>query len=241
MPVAAAKTLTRPTVFDDLVNALVSAMPASARTLLVVCAVALSMAGAASCTNTVNGNGVRSVPGFDDDSRSPVDVDGVLLEQSQMRAITGAGEDLTVIPSMDGKLPVDIDQMVDAVPPPCQWYFAETQTFGPDVEEFHKTTYQDPPDGALISQGAAAYRDPGTARRAFDGLVGLMDQCDSTPMGPKLVGEWTSTDDSVQSRTGNCGRDYRLKSVVLVEVTSCTFPDSVADIVLTNIMKKVPS
>jgi hypothetical protein len=241
MPVAAAKTLTRPTVFDDLVNALVSAMPASARTLLVVCAVALSMAGAASCTNTVNGNGVRSVPGFDDDSRSPVDVDGVLLEQSQMRAITGAGEDLTVIPSMDGKLPVDIDQMVDAVPPPCQWYFAETQTFGPDVEEFHKTTYQDPPDGALISQGAAAYRDPGTARRAFDGLVALMDQCDSTPMGPKLVGEWTSTDDSVQSRTGNCGRDYRLKSVVLVEVTSCTFPDSVADIVLTNIMKKVPS
>jgi hypothetical protein len=216
-------------------------MPASARTLLVVCAVALSMAGAVSCTHTVTGNAVRSVPGFDDESRSPVDVDGVLLEQSQMRAITGAGEDLTVIPSMDGKLPVDIDQMVDAVPPPCQWYFAETQTFGPDVEEFHKTTYQDPPDGALISQGAAAYRDPGTARRAFDGLVELMNRCDSTPMGPTLVGEWASTDDSVQSRTGNCGRDYRLKSVVLVEVTSCTFPDSVADIVLTNIMEKVPS
>jgi hypothetical protein len=216
-------------------------MPASARTLLVVCAVAVSMAGTVSCTHTVEGNAVRSVPGFDDDSRSPVDVDGVLLEQSQMRAITGAGEDLTVIPSMDGKLPVDIDQMVDAVPPPCRWYFAETQTFGPDVEEFHKTTYQDPPDGALISQGAAAYRDPGTARQAFDGLVALMDQCDSTPMGPKLVGEWTSTDDSVQSRTGNCGRDYRLKSVVLVEVTSCTFPDSVADIVLANIMQKVPS
>jgi hypothetical protein len=34
------------------------------------------------------------LPGIDDDSRSPVDVDGVLLEQSQMRAITGAGESL---------------------------------------------------------------------------------------------------------------------------------------------------
>jgi hypothetical protein len=215
-------------------------MPASVRTLLVVCSVAMSMAGTTSCTHTVTGSAVRSAPGLDDGSQSPVDVDGVLLEQSQMRAITGAGEDLTVIPSMDGKLPVDIDQMADAVPPPCQWYFAETQTFGPDVEEFHKTTYQDPPKGALISQGAAAYRDSDTARRAFDGLVELMDRCDSTPMGPTLVGEWTSTDDSVRSRTGNCGRDYRLKSVVLVEVTSCTFPDSVADIVLTNIMAKVP-
>ena len=26
-----------------------------------------------------------------------------------------------------------------------------------------------------------------------------------------------------------CGRDYRLKSVVLVEVTFCAFPDSVPD------------
>jgi hypothetical protein len=31
-----------------------------------------------------------------------------------------------------------------------------------------------------------------------------------------------------------------LKSVVLVEVTFCTFPDSVPDIVMTNIMEKVP-
>jgi hypothetical protein len=211
-------------------------MPATAKTLLVVCAVAISVA----CSHTVTGDAVRAVPGIDDDSRSPVDVDHVLLEQSQMRAITGAGEDLTMVPSMDGKLPVDIDQMVDAVPPPCQWYFAETQTFGPDVEEFHKTTYQDPPDGALISQGAAAYRDAGTARRAFDGLVGRMDRCHSTPMGPKLVGQWGSTRDSVQTRTGTCGRNYRVKSVVLVEVTFCTFPDSVPDIVLTNIMAKVP-
>lgn len=215
-------------------------MPTSAKALLMMCAVATSIAGTVSCTHTVTGSAVRAVPGLDDQSRSPVDVDGVLLEQAQMRAITGAGEDLTVIPSMDGKQPVDIDVMADAVPPPCRWYFAETQTFGRDVEEFHKTTYQDPPEGALISQAAAAYRDAGTARRVFDGLVELMGQCKSTPMGPTLVGEWISTDDSVQSRTGNCGREYRLKSVVLVEVTSCTFPDSVADIVMTNIMAKVP-
>ncbi|MDT5263672.1 MAG: hypothetical protein QOI90_298 [Mycobacterium sp.] len=216
-------------------------MPASARRLLVGCAVALSMAGTMSCTHTVGGSAVRSVPGFDDDSRSPVDVDGVLLEQSQMRAITGAGEHLTVIPTMDGKLPVDIDQLADTAPPPCRWYFAETQTFGPEVEEFHKTTYQDPPDGALISQGAAAYRDPDTARRAFDGLVELVHGCDSTALGPRFVGEWTATGDSMQTRTGSeCGRDYRLKSVVLVEVTFCAFPASVPDIVLTNIMAKVP-
>lgn len=208
--------------------------------MLAVCAVALGVAGTTSCTHTVTGSAVLAAPGADARSHSPVDVDAVLLDQSQMRAITGAGGDLTVIPSMDGKQPVDIDQMADAVPPPCRWYFAETQTFGPDVEEFHKTTYQDPPKGALISQGAAAYRDAGSARRAFDGLVDQMGQCGSTPVGPKLVGELTSTDDSAKTRTGNCGRDYQLKSVVLVEVTYCTFPGSVSDIVLTNIVAKVP-
>jgi hypothetical protein len=216
-------------------------MPASARTLLVVCAVALSMAGAVSCMHTVTGSAVRAVPGIDDDSRSPVDVDDVLLEQSQMQAITGAGEDLTVVPTMDGKQPVDIEPLIETAPPPCQWYFAETQTFGPEVEEFHKTTYQDPPDGAVISQGAAAYRDPGTARRAFDGLVERVKACYSTATGPTFVAEWTATRDSVQTRTGSqCGREYRLKSVALVEVTFCAFPASVPDIVMTNIMAKVP-
>jgi hypothetical protein len=209
--------------------------------LLVGCAAALLAVGTTSCTHTVTGSAVRSPPGIDDDSRSPIDVDGVLLEQSQMRAITGAGDNLTVIPTMDGKLPVDIDVLADSVPPPCRWYFAETQTFGPDVEEFHKTTYQDPPDGALISQGAAAYRDPDTARHAFDQLVDLLGGCDSTSVGQTFVGEWAATGDSVQTRTGSeCGRDYRLKSVVLVEVTFCSFPESVPDIVLTNIMAKVP-
>jgi hypothetical protein len=190
----------------------------------------------------VGGNAVRSLPGIDDDSRSPVDVELLMLDQSQMRAITGAGDDLTIIPSMDGKVPVDIDQLAKTAPPQCQWVFEESQTFGRNFEEFHKTTFQNPPRGGLISQGAAAYRDPPTARRAFDGLVALIDACASTTSGPMFVGEWRATPDSVQMRRGNgCGRDYRVKDVVLVEVTSCAFPDSVPDIVMTNILAKVPN
>ena len=220
-------------------------MPGSARrspacgwfALVTACAAVLVTA----CTNTITGAAVRAVPGIDDDSRSPVDVDVVLLEQAQMRAITGAGDDLTVIPSMDGKRPVDVDGLLDSASTQCRWFFAETQTFGTDVEEFHKTTYQDPPDGALISQGAAAYRDPATARRAFDGLAGLVADCESTASGPLLVGDSTSTEESLQLRAGACGRDYRVKSVVLVEVTFCRFPPSVPDIVMTNLLAQIPS
>jgi hypothetical protein len=212
-------------------------MPVSARRF-VWCVTAALVAG---CTQTVTGQAVRSTPGIDDDSLSPVDVETVMLDQSQMRAITGAGEDLTVIPSMDGKVQVDIEQLAENTPPQCEWIFAETQTFGPDVEEFHKTTFQNPPRGGLISEGAAAYRDPATARSAFDDLVDLVDGCGSTPLGPMFVGEWSATPESVQMRPGNgCGRNYRLKNVVLVEVTSCAFPGSVADIVMTNILAKVP-
>jgi len=196
----------------------------------------------AGCSHTVEGRALRSVPGLDAESQSPVDVETVMLDQSQMRAITGAGDDLTIVPSMDGKIPVDIDQLAKTTPPQCKWIFEESQTFGPDVEEFHKTTFQNPPDGGLISEGAAAYLDPAAARRAFDDLVGLVDGCRSTPLGPMFVGEWSATPDSVQMRPGNgCGRDYRVKNVVLVEVTACQFPDSVPGIVMTNILAKVPN
>ncbi len=196
----------------------------------------------AGCAQTVTGSAVRAVPGIDDESLSPLDVDTIMLDQAQMRAITGAGEDLTVIPSMDGKIPVDIDHFAESTPPQCQWIFAETQTFGPDVEEFHKTTFQHPPGGGLISQGAAAYRDADTARRAFDDLVMRADGCRTTPLGPMFVGEATITPDSLQTRTDNgCGRDYRVKNVVLVEVTACRFPNSVPTIVMANILAKVPN
>ena len=81
-----------------------------------------------------------------------------------MRGITGGGDDLNIIPSMDATTPVDVDLLADEVPPPCRFLFAETATFGSDLADFHKTTYQDPPVGGLISQGAAVYRDPQSAR-----------------------------------------------------------------------------
>jgi hypothetical protein len=206
-----------------------------ARLLPVVCAAALTVA----CTSTVAGSAARAPLGIDDRSRSPVDVDGVLLQQSQMRAITGAGDDLTVIPSMDGKAPVDIDAFADRVPPQCRWIFAETQTFGSELEEFHEITYQNPPQGALISQGAAAYRDAATARGVYEVLAGRVQACGTTTSG--YVGDWTTTEDAIRTRTSSeCGRDYRLKSVMLVEVTFCAYPASVPDIVMTNILARIP-
>lgn len=213
-------------------------MPAAPRPIVLWCAMAAFAAG---CAHTVDGHALRAVPGIDDDSLSPIDVETIMLDQSQMRAITGAGDDLTIIPTMDGKIPVDIEPLVETTPSQCQWIFAETQTFGPDLEEFHKTTFQNPPNGGLISQGAGAYRDAMTARRAFDGLVGSADRCSATPLGPMFVGDVAVGEDTLQLRPhGACGRDYRLKSVVLVEVTACRFPESVPQIVMTNILANVP-
>ncbi|MGZ8802986.1 MAG: sensor domain-containing protein [Mycobacterium sp.] len=202
-----------------------------------LCAVAMLVAG---CAHSIDGTAIRSAPGIDDESRSPVDVDTVLLERAQMQAITGAGEDLTAIPGMDSKVPVDIDLMLESVPLQCQWVFAETQIFGSEVEEFHKSTFQNPPRGGLISQAAAGYRDAAVAQRAFDDLVDQIEGCDATGSGPAIVGDVTTTTDSVHTRPGDCGRDYRVKSAVLVEVTFCAFPESVPDIVMSNILANVP-
>jgi PknH-like extracellular domain len=213
-------------------------MPAKAAPLAALCAAAMLAAG---CAQTIQGTALRAAPGIDDESRSPVDVETVMLDQAQMRAITGADEDLTIVPSMDGKIPVDVSDLMDGAPPECQWYFAETQTFGAEVEEFHKTTFQNPPDGGLISEGAAAYRDPQTASNAFADLIGLVYDCGSTTLGSTFIGEWSADSDTLRMRSGGmCGRDYRLKSVVLVEVSFCAFPDSVPDMVMTNILAKVP-
>ncbi|MGV0834956.1 sensor domain-containing protein [Mycolicibacterium thermoresistibile] len=213
-------------------------MPRSVWPFVVWCVAGLLSAG---CASTVDGTAVRAPARPGEDSRSPVDIDALLLSQSQMRAITGAGDDLTVIPSMDGKIPVDIEQFAETTPAQCAWIFQETQTFGPHIEDFHKTTFQHPARSALISQGAAGYSDTETARDAFDDLTRRVDDCGTTPLAPMFVGSFSVQHDSVHIRTGaSCGRDYRVQSVVLVEVTFCGFPESVPDMVMTNILAKLP-
>lgn len=203
--------------------------------LLVLCGAALL---AAACTRMTDGTAVLPFgagPNF-----SGVDVDRVLLDQNRMRAITGADEHLTIIPSMDGKSPVDIERLAETAPPQCRFVYEDTATFGPDVEEFHKTTFQYPPRGGLISEGAAAYRDATTAHHAFEGLVTTVRDCANTKEGTGFVGPWISDEQSLQTRPGDCGRDYEVKSVVLMEVTFCGFPESVSTIVITNIAANVP-
>jgi hypothetical protein len=206
-----------------------------------LCAAAILASG---CSQTVDGRALRTAPAIDENSQSPVDVDTVLLDRAQMQAVTGAGEHLTTIPGTESKVPVDFGVLPglvpENVPPQCEWVYAETQVFGAELEEFFKSTYQNPPDGGLISQAAAGYRDPATARRAFDGIVERIQGCGATDSGWAMVGDVTATVESINTRPGNCGRDYRVKSVVLVEVTFCAFPDSVPDIVMTNILANVP-
>jgi PknH-like extracellular domain len=193
----------------------------------------------AACTRVVGGT---ALPGFTMGARGVqgVNVDQILLDQSRMRAITGGGDNLTIIPSMDGNRPVDIDALADTTPRPCRFIYAETATFGPDVEEFHKTTFQDPPKGGLISEGAAAYRDIATARRAFGALVATVGDCAASDAGQMYVGDWKTDADSLHMQPGGCGRDYRVLSVALLEVTFCGFPQSVSDIVMSNIAANIP-
>ncbi|MDN4518193.1 MULTISPECIES: sensor domain-containing protein [Mycolicibacterium] len=202
-----------------------------------LCAVAILATG---CTQQVGGTAVRSAPAADEGSLSPIDVDTVLLDRARMQAVTGAGEHLTMIPGTESKVPVDLDLMLKTVPPQCEWVYAETQVFGSDVEEFRKSTYQNPPGGGLISQAAAGYPDAATARRAFDTVAERIEACGATDSGRAMVGDVTRTTDSVHTRPGDCGRDYRVKSVLLVEITFCAFPASVPDIVMTNILANVP-
>ncbi|MFN8033214.1 MAG: sensor domain-containing protein [Mycobacterium sp.] len=204
---------------------------------LACCAVAALVSG---CAQWVDGAPLRAAgepayhpPGI-------VDVDEVLLSQEQMRAITGSGQDLTIIPSMDGKSPVDIEELAGSVPPDCRFVFAETATFGSAIEDFRKTSFQNPPRAALISEGAAAYRNPATARRAFDTLSHTVARCADSSYGALLVGDVQAGAETVQTRPGACGRDYRLKGSVLVEVTFCAFPESVSQIVMANILGRIP-
>jgi len=202
---------------------------------LMLCAAALL---AAACAHTVEGSAVPALGAGP--SLSGVDVDRVLLDQPRMQAITGADEHLTVIPSMDGKSPIDIDTLAKIAPPECRFVYADTATFGPDIEAFHKTTFQYPPRGGLISEGAAAYRDAGAAHQAFDALVATVRNCAASSAGQGYVGVWNADERSLETRPGDCGRNYLRKAAVLVEVTFCGFPESVPALVITNIAANVP-
>ncbi|WP_196771949.1 sensor domain-containing protein [Mycobacterium colombiense] len=201
-----------------------------------LCAVVALMAA---CTRVVDGAAAAG-SGANRRVVQGVDVDTILLDQSRMRAITGAGDHLTIVPSMDGTSPVDIEALADTAPRECRFIYAETATFGRDLETFHKTTFQDPPDGALISEGAAAYRDADTARRAFGTLVGTVGDCANGSSGQLYVGDWNADATSLHLRPGGCGRDYRILSVAMLEVTFCGFAQSVSDIVMTNISANMP-
>jgi hypothetical protein len=194
----------------------------------------------AACTRVAGGTAVPALGIAPRQGVNGVKVDAILLDQSRMRAITGAGEHLTIIPTMDGDYPVDIDALAQTAPRACQFVYAETATFGHDFAEFHKTTFQDPPDGGLISEGAAAYRDIATAKRAFGALVSTVGDCAAGSQGELYVGEWNADANSLRVRPGGCGRDYRVVSLALLEVTFCGFPASVSDIVMTNIAANLP-
>ncbi|WP_099022583.1 sensor domain-containing protein [Mycolicibacterium palauense] len=203
---------------------------------------ALAVLVATACTRDIAG--VPVLP-YTETPGPPVTLalhaDDLMLDLERIRGITGTGRNLTAIPTMDASAPVDIDLLADDVPAPCRFVFAETATFGPEVADFHKTTYQAPPDSGVISQGAAVYRDPAAARRAFESLAGQAEGCAATGSGVVLLGAAESGPDRVRTRTGSgCGRDYRLKSVVLAEITFCAFPASVPEIVMTNLLRAVP-
>lgn len=206
--------------------------------LAAVCALALVLLG---CTRMIGGAAqlpLTELPG--QLSAAELNVDRVLLDTSRMRGITGADERLTIIPTMDSESPVDIDQLAATVPPSCRFVYAETAVYGTGMAQFHKTTYQYPPQGGLIAEGAAVYADADAARRAFDALVAVVSECADDPAGALLVGEWDADAQSLRTRAGRCGSDYRLKATVLLEVTSCGFGESVSELVIANMAAAVP-
>ena len=72
-------------------------------------------------------------------------------------------------------------------------------------------------------------------------LTGLAGECATTRFGQTYLGEVTTDGDSLRIRpSARCGRDYRLKFVVLVDVTFCEFAESVPRIVMANILANVP-
>ncbi|QZA10177.1 sensor domain-containing protein [Mycolicibacter heraklionensis] len=203
--------------------------------LVPIWAVAAAVVG---CTRLVGGTALppAALPAPD----GAVDLGRVMLGTPRMRAIVGADEQLTVIPTMDSSSPTDIDDLAATIPPPCRFVFVETAVFGSAPTRFHKTTYQYPPKAAMVSEGAAVYPDAETAHHALDALVATVAECADTSAGPGLVSDWDADDESLRTHAGDCGRAYQVKSVVLLEVTYCGFSESDADLVVANMASAVP-
>lgn len=203
--------------------------------LVLICAVTAATVG---CTRLVAGTALPALPPPAPDDA--VDLGRIILDTPRMRALVGADERLTIIPTMDSSSPADIDELAATIPPPCRFIFAETAVFGSAPTRFHKTTYQYPPKAALLSEGAAVYPDAESARRALDALVATVAECAASPAGSGLVSDWAAVDQSLRTRAGDCGRAYQVKSVVLLEVTYCGFSESDADLVVANMAAAVP-
>jgi hypothetical protein len=191
---------------------------------------------ASGCMKQVDGQAVRAPDG---PPPGVLDVDQIVLGIEQMRAITGAGQDLMAVPGMDGKALVDVDELAEQVPRECRFVFSDTATFGTAVAGFRKISFQNPPAGVLITEGAAAYVGPAEAARAFNALQTTVTGCAGTAYGAVLVGQWNAEAESLSMRLGDCGRDYRLKSSVLVEVTFCGLPEATTSIVIANILTRI--
>jgi PknH-like extracellular domain len=170
-----------------------------------------------------------------------MDVDELLLTTPEMRDLTGAGPELNGVPGMDSKQTVDDELLVDTAPPECQFVFRESRIFGPDVKQFHKTSFQTPPKQALLSEAAAAYVDADTALRAFSNITDLVKACGATSSGDAFVYDWTADAQTVHAEgLGDCGRIYRLQSTVLIEVTYCGYSTRVIpDLVAVRIAARV--
>jgi hypothetical protein len=189
------------------------------------------------CTQITGG--VAMMPPGEDPWLDGMDVDALLLSTPEMRDVTGAGTDLNGIPGMDSKYTVDNELLVETAPPDCRFVFRESQVFGPDVKQFHKTSFQWPPKSALLSEAAAAYVDTATSRRAFDNVTALVKSCAEAPGGTGFVYDWHTDSQTLRAESGDCGRIYRVQSTVLVEVTYCGYSHVVPDVVASRIAAKV--
>jgi hypothetical protein len=205
------------------------------RQLLSILAAAAVAGG---CVRVVDGTAY--MPPTEGPYLNGLDVDELLLTTEELRDLTGAGLDLNGVPGMDSISTVDDRLLVDSVPTECQFILLESLTFGPDVKQFHKTSFQTPPKQAMLSEAAAAYIDPDTARRAFDSVEELVKTCAASASGYPYVYDYTAEPDVVSAESvGDCGRVYRLEVPVLVEVTYCGYSHVVPGLLASRIASRV--